>query len=46
MKEKTVKKQENIIINIFFDEKGKSILEILELDFSDFANKYLKLKMI
>ena len=29
-------------INIFFDEKGISIIDLLELDFSDFVSKFIK----
>lgn len=29
-------------INIFFDEKGISIIELLESDFSDFVNKFIR----
>ena len=40
-KGKTEKKE--LSINVFFNEAGISILEILEVDFKESADKYLKI---
>lgn len=38
-------KLESQNINVFFDENGISIVNLLELDFSEFVDKYLKEKI-
>lgn len=38
----TIDNNKNNYINIFFDEKGISIIDLLELDFSDFVSKFIK----
>lgn len=37
------KQQDNITVNVFFDETGISILELLESDFKEYVNQYIKL---
>lgn len=39
---KTIDNNKQSYINIFFDEKGISIIDLLELDFSDFVSKFIK----
>ncbi|MCI8310295.1 hypothetical protein [uncultured Clostridium sp.] len=38
----TVEKKERKIVNVFFNEDGISIIELLELDFSDFVSNFIK----
>lgn len=38
-------KLESQTINVFFDENGISIIEILESDFSEFIDNYIKEKI-
>lgn len=38
----TIENNKQNYINIFFDEKGISIIDLLELDFSDFVNKFIR----
>lgn len=33
-------------INVFFDENGINIINLLELDFSEFIDKFLKQKIL
>lgn len=35
-------RKEKININIFYDDSGSSILDVLKLDFKDFFKDYLK----
>lgn len=35
-------RREKININLFYEEEGNTILEVLEQDFRDFLNDYLK----
>ena len=34
--------KKKVIVNVFFDEKGVSIKDILEMDFLEFVNRYIK----
>lgn len=38
----TIENKKQNYINIFFDENGISIIDLLETDFSDFVNKVIK----
>ena len=35
-------KSKRQVVNVFFEDNGISILELLELDFEDFVNKIIK----
>lgn len=35
-------KNKRQVVNVFFEDNGISILELLELDFEDFVNKIIK----
>ncbi len=41
-KTQTAEKKEHKIVNVFFNEDGISIIELLELDFSDFVSNFIK----
>lgn len=45
MENKLIPKKEEMVINVFFDEKGISINELLESDFSEFLNNYIKTRV-
>lgn len=34
--------KQKIIVNVFFDEQGVFIKDILEMDFLEFVNRYIK----
>lgn len=34
--------KQKVIVNVFFDEQGVSIKDILEKDFLEFVNRYIK----
>lgn len=36
------KKNERKMINVFYKEDGISIIELLELDFSEFVNNFIR----
>lgn len=46
MKDEKNKKKQELDINIFFNDNGENIIEILESDFENFANKFLKLAVL
>lgn len=46
MKDKQNKEKQELDINIFFNDNGDNIIEILETDFANFVNNYLKLKIL
>lgn len=45
MENKLIPKKEEMVINVFFDEKGISINELLESDFSEFLSNYIKTRV-
>lgn len=42
MSEQDMKNKKQKYINVFFDENGISIIDLLELDFSDFVSRFIK----
>ena len=34
--------KQKVIVKVFFDEQGVSIKDILEMDFLEFINRYIK----
>lgn len=43
MKKETRNNKLNLKINTFFDEKGQDIKDVLEADFKEFLNNYVKI---
>ncbi len=42
---KTIENKKQNYINIFFDENGISIIDLLEKDFSDFVSEFIREKI-